>query len=357
MVKPLKHSQDPEDVASREAFLKRWDKDILKHHKEANFLQSAAWYHTNEEVGHFAEVLSIDPGTGKDECFILYIVKDARRGRYMEIPGGPLLDWDNPQAVQGVMDTIKRLAHANKCTFVRLRPQLLNTPDNLAKLSALGLKPSPMHLHAEHTVIIDLKKSEASLLAAMRRQTRYEVRRAERLGIKVDSISAGSPHFAECLTEFYETQQATASRQHFIPPSKKELEAECAAFQKNATLYTARTKEGEPVAYGLILKWGPEADYFEAASTDLNRKLPGAYALLWQAMKDLKAEGYERFNLWGIAPAGQPHHRYAKVTTFKTGFGGEVVNFVPAHDMIISKVKYLPNLIIETTRKRRRHLG
>ena len=99
-----------------------------------------------------------------------------------------------------------------------------------------------------------------------------------------------------------------------------------------------------------------EGDYYEAASTDLNRKIPGAYALLWQAIKDLKKEGYERFNLWGIAPAGQPNHRYAGVTTFKTGFGGEIIEYVPAHDLIISKVKYLKNLAVETLRKKKRHL-
>ena len=109
-------------------------------------------------------------------------------------------------------------------------------------------------------------------------------------------------------------------------------------------------------AYGLIIKDGLEGDYYEAASTDLNRKMPGAHALLWQAMRDLKAEGYERFNLWGIAPAGQPEHRYAGVTTFKTGFGGKVVEYVPAHDLVISHVGYLKDLVVEKARKKRRHL-
>ena len=121
-------------------------------------------------------------------------------------------------------------------------------------------------------------------------------------------------------------------------------------------IYVATTAEGEKIAYGLIIKDGEEGDYYEAASTMLNRKLPGAYALIWQAMKDLKAAGYKRFNLWGIAPAGQPNHRYAGVTTFKTGFGGEVVEYIPAHDLVISKIGYLKDLVVEKARKKRRHL-
>ena len=106
----------------------------------------------------------------------------------------------------------------------------------------------------------------------------------------------------------------------------------------------------------MFIKGGKEGDYYEAASTDLNRKLPGAYALLWQAAKDLKMEGYERFNLWGIAPPNQPNHRYAGVTTFKTGFGGEVIEYVPAHDLVLSKIGYLKDYMVEAIRKKKRHL-
>ena len=158
------------------------------------------------------------------------------------------------------------------------------------------------------------------------------------------------------LKEFHAVQMETARRQNFVPPSLDVLMAEREAFGDNIQIYVAKTAEGEPVAYGLIIGDGREAEYYEAASTDLNRKLPGAYALLWQAMRDLKKAGYERFNLWGIAPAGQPNHRYAGVTTFKTGFGGEIMEYVPAHDIVISKMGYLKDYVVEAARKKRRHL-
>ena len=73
-------------------------------------------------------------------------------------------------------------------------------------------------------------------------------------------------------------------------------------------------------------------------------------------MKDLKKEGYERFNLWGIAPAGQPNHRYAGVTTFKTGFSNTITEFVPAHDLVLSKIRYAADFAFETLRKKKRRL-
>ena len=320
--------------------------EVIKKFPEANILQSPAYGKMNELLG--AKVIEEDFG-GKGRA--LMIVRDAKRGRYLEIPCGPLLDYKDKKTVKAAFEKIAEIAKREKCVFVRVRPQLLNTPENLQLLTDLGLKKSPMHLAAEHTVIIDLTKPEDELLANMRRQTRYEVRRAAKQGITVEKSQS-----EEIFKEFRKVQAATAKRQGFVPPNLKTLMAEREAFGDNIAIYVAKTNDGKPIAYGMIIKDGKEGDYYEAASTELNRKMPGAYALLWQAMKDLKAEGYERFNLWGIAPAGQPNHRYAGVTTFKTGFGGEVVEYVPAHDMVISKAKYLKNWVVETARKKRRHL-
>lgn len=244
---------------------------------------------------------------------------------------------------------IRKIAQAEKCVFVRLRPQLY--AKDSAKLQGLGLKKAPMHLHAEHTVILDLTQDEADLLKNMRRQTRYEVRRADKLGL---TVSSGNEQ--KLFKEFHAVQAETAARQNFVPPDLETLLAERKAFGERAQIYVARTPEGEAIAYGLIFGVGGEAEYFEAASTELNYKLPGAYALLWQAIRDLKQQGYQRFNLWGIAPQGQKNHRYAGVTTFKTGFGGETVEFVPAQDLVISRWRYLFNWLVETARKKHRHL-
>ena len=322
-----------------------WGK-IKKEFNEANFLQSPEYGKMNEILGD--KVVTENFG---GQGWALMIVRDAKRGRYLEIPCGPLIDWGDKKLAREVIQKITEVAKREKCVFVRMRPQLGATGDNSRNLEALGLKQSPMHLAAEHTVMIDLNASEEEMLARMRRQTRYEVRRADKLEIKVTKSNS-----EEIFREFHTVQMETAKRQGFVPPSLEVLLAEREAFGDDIQIYVARTAEGEPVAYGLIIGDGREADYYEAASTDLNRKLPGAYALLWQAMRDLKKAGYERFNLWGIAPAGQPGHRYAGVTTFKTGFGGEVVEYVPAHDLVISKVGYLKDYIVETARKKRRHL-
>lgn len=321
-----------------------WQK-VTQKHPEANFLQSPAWGETNRLIHHRVFLLR------KPDVWCLMIVKNAKRGRYLEIPGGPLLDWQDYIAASETFSRIRELAKRENCVFVRFRPQLRQSDMNQALIAPAGARKAPMHLHAEHTVILDLTKPEAELLADMRRQTRYEVRRQAKFGITVEYSNSEA-----MFREFHQVQTETALRQNFVPPSLETLLAERTAFGDHATIYLARSDQGEPIAYGLVLTSGLEAEYFEAASTDLGRKLPGAYALQWQIIRDLKSQGFERYNLWGIAPLGQEHHRYAGVTTFKTGFGGEIVEFLPAEDIVIKRCRYLLNLAIEKLRKKARHL-
>ena len=315
------------------------------------FCQSESWEKCSHLFGHKAYFVDF-PGTRA-----LVIIKNARRGRYMEIPGGPNIDWNNKSVVKNTTDTLKKIAQEEKCVFVRIRPQLLDTPENRATFKKAGFREAQMHLAAEHTVILDLDQPEETLLSNMRRQTRYDVRRSAKLGITVEYGNS-----EELFREFHSVQAETAARQDFIPPKLSDLMAEREAFGEFARIYVARTAEGAPIAYGLILidnkdgQPGDNAAYFEAASTDLNRNLPGAYALQWQVIKDLKALGIKYYNLWGIAPPGAVNHRYSGVTTFKTGFGGEVISFIPAQDLVVSKVKYIKNYVVETVRKKKRHL-
>ena len=124
------------NTVTKQDLLVVWDENIKKYHAEANFLQSSFWCLTNEAVGHKAIALDFDAG----KCAALCIIKAARRGRYLEVPGGPLIDWSNKNSVAEMMGELKKAAKANKCAFVRLRPQLLNTSGNLKLLKNFKIK-------------------------------------------------------------------------------------------------------------------------------------------------------------------------------------------------------------------------
>ena len=124
-----------------------WTK-ILNRFPQYNFLQSPLWAETNRQLGHKLIVRTFD-----DSALYLGIVKDAKRGRYLEIPAGPVVDWADKALLTRVFASIVDEAKRAKCVFVRFRPQLLNTPENQAAVSSLrrlipslDLRPAPMHL-------------------------------------------------------------------------------------------------------------------------------------------------------------------------------------------------------------------
>ncbi len=322
--------------------------DFVSDRSEANFLQSAEWASVNEAVGHKV-VRSVVKRNGVIIAGWQGIIKNARRGRYLEVPGGPLLNWNDDSVATEVIDQLKAVGKANQCVFVRVRPQVEDSSEFRSKLAGLKLRQAPFHLHAEHTNILDLTKTEEEMLAGMRRQTRYEVRQADKKGVEV-SWQSDSP----AVDEFFAVQADTARRQGFIPPSRDFIAAQIESFGDNARIYRSE-KDGKLLSLALVLFSGDEADYFEAASTPDSRKYPGAYAIQWRAIRDAKAMGKKRYNFWGIAYNNDPNHRYAGVTTFKRGFGGDDVTYVPAHDIVLKK-SYLKTWLIEIIRKKRRKL-
>ena len=320
--------------------------DALRHAaSHTNFLQSKQWYEVNKSIGHKPIFLMFS-----EKSYCLAIIKDAKRGRFLEIPCGPILDYQNRNELELAMAEIYRYAKQNNCVFVRFRPNLEETPENRALIESIPSLSASYFLHAENTVFVDLTQSEEDLLKNMRRQTRYEVRRSEKLKFKVKKSNT-----PEILREFHQIQAETAKRQGFIPPRRKDLNAYAKSFGSDLQIYRA-TLDGKPVAYGLVLTDALEGDYFEAASTELNYKFPGAYALQWYVMRDLKKQGKLRYNLWGIAPAGQKNHKFAGVTTFKTGFGGEKFNYLHAHDLPVKKLHYGLIRLVEDARRKKRHL-
>ena len=322
---------------------------FLAIHPEVNFLQSWQWGETHETLGD-AVLRSCLRQNGQIVAVWTGIVKNARRGRYLEVPGGPVMDWSDDKLAAEVIKHLKTEAKAQKCVFVRLRPQVIDSETERQRFASLGLRRASFHLHAEHTNILDVQTDEEALLANMRRQTRYEVRRVAKRGVE---IHHQTPTKAD-IDEFYDLQQETAHRHNFVQSPREFFYALVEKFGEDVQLYRA-TKDGKTLNLALVIHAGEEADYYEAASSLDARKEPGAYGIVWQAIQVAKSRGQIRFNFWGIAYTNDPHHRYAGVTTFKRGFGGEDVAYIPAHDIVI-RPTYLKTWLIETIRKKRRKL-
>ena len=333
------------DADSRE----KWDKFITSH-PEANFLQSWDFYEFHKSRGNTV-VRRIAMDGKKIIAAFAGVVEAAKRGRHLAIAGGPILDWTNKTLVKEIFADMKSEGEKNHCVFVRVRPQLERSEKAFKLFADLGLKKAPTFLSVEYAAILDLNKSEEEIIKCMHRRIRYAVNNARNKGFTIEKSQDPKD-----IHEFYKIELATAKRQEFVAFSEDFLTKQFAAFAKNneAVLYTAKY-EGQILAQNFMIFYGNEASYHYAVSTELGTKMSGSPILHVEAMRDARERGIKRYNLWGIVGEDEKNHRFYGVSFFKRGFGGDELKYLPAHDLIISPIKYQKTKLIETVRKKIRH--
>lgn len=327
-----------------------WESFVLSQ-PEANFLHSWNWGVFHQALGKKVFYL----GIYQDSQLLgvaLVIKETAKRGHYLTLGGGPLLDWHQSSSAMELFTYLNSLAQSEHCLFVRVRPQILDTPENKQLFTHLGLHPSPMHLTADLTLQLDLTKSLDQILIEMRKSTRYEIKRIDKLNIKVTSSSDPAQ-----IKDFYQHQLNLAKKHKFVPFSYRFLSEQFQAFlpDNQVLLFHARHNQ-QLLASAFIIFYGHEAIYHYGISTPQNQHLPGSYAVLWLAIQEAKSRGLTRFNFWGIAPEGKTDHRFSGVTMFKKGFGGQEVAYLPAHDLPTSPL-YTATKTFETLRAKFRKLS
>src|SRR3989344_6232334 len=154
-----------------------WEEFILGKN-EANFLQSWSWGEFHEALGKIINRTGFFENN-KLVGVMLSVIEPARRGRYLTVPGGPIIDWGNKNLINAFSQQIKKIAKENNCVFVRVRPQLKSDEFSKNLFKNLGFIKAPMHLHAELTSQLNIIKPEEELLLQMRKATRYEIKKAK----------------------------------------------------------------------------------------------------------------------------------------------------------------------------------
>ena len=257
------------EVTSKE----QWEEFVLNY-AGANFLQSWNWGEFYRSLGQ--EINRV--GLFRDEFLVgvmLTIVEKARRAKYMIVPAGPLIDWEDGEVVRAFKAEILRQARGTRCSFIRVRPQVLENEQNSRMFAKMGFIKAPMHLHAELTHQVDSSKTEEELLAEMRKSTRYEIKQALKLEMQV-TTTTNLPE----VEAFYDLQMETAKRQGFVPFSKKFLVEQFRVFAQDdqIVLYTAWLNK-MILAQAMVIFYGQEADYHYGASSEEGRQYPGAYLI------------------------------------------------------------------------------
>lgn len=327
-----------------------WDGYVSKL-TEANFLQSWDFYEFHRARGKKVVRRLVYEGS-KIVGAYAGVVETARRGRYLAIAGGPLIDFSDDEMISSVFLDIREQGKALGCVFVRVRPQEVLSENILQVLSNQGLKKAPMYLSVEFAGVLDLNKSEEEILAGASQGFRRKLRKAAKLDIEITADASD-----ESIKEFCRLEKLHAERQKYVAFSSDFLRKQFEAFREGGEvlIYTAKF-EGKTLAQNFMIFYGPEASYHYGVSSELGTKYSAAPLLHLKAMEEARKRGCIRYNLWGIVEPDEKTHRFYGVSEFKRSFGCEEFRYTPAHDMILKPLQYQKTKLVESARKRIRHV-
>ena len=327
-----------------------WDGFVAKR-PEANFLQSWDFYEFHIARGNKV-VRRLVLENNKIVGAYAGVVETAKRGTYLAIAGGPLIDWDDKKLIKIVFDDIKKAGLKNSCVFVRVRPQLELSEKSLRIMTENGLVKAPMYLSVEYAGILDLNKSEEEILAGASQGFRRKLRKAKKNEVEISALADD-----DSIKNFCKLEKMHAERQKYVAFSTNFLTKQFEAFRNGGEvlIYTAK-KDGEILAQNFMIFYGPEASYHYGVSSELGTKYSAAPLLHLAAMKEARKRGCVRYNLWGIVGKEETSHRFYGVSEFKRSFGCEELKYTPAHDLVLKPLKYQVTKMIENARKKKRHI-
>lgn len=340
--------------------------------EEKTFLQAFNWGTFRRAMGERVWRLGVYHQEGLAALAQVMKIK-ARRGTFLFLPHGPIIRTQSskhkPQnhsvklkteVLTLLLGKLRDLAKQEKASFIRVAPVWERNRENQEIFKGLGFRPSPLHMHPEVTWELALTPSEQDLLRMMRKTTRYLIRQ----GLKHQELKILKSSDISALEKFNHLYQETARRHHFVPFSLAYLQRELDAFgpDNQALVFLAQYK-GEVLAGAVIVFWQEMAFYHHGASSQTLPKIPASYLLQWEAIREAKQRGCQRYNFWGIVDeAATPRlstrkrkHPWAGLTLFKQGFGGYKKEYLKTQDFILSQ-RYWLNFGVEKIRRRKRNL-
>lgn len=295
-----------------------------------HFLQSPPWADFQRGLGR-----TVHQHSGPGWSF-LAIEESNPAGKLLYAPYGPAAA--SLTAFDAALAALTDLARSRGAVFVRIEPvdAGFTAADADAVLRTRGLRPAPANQQPELSWVVDLDREFKDVLSDMKPVNRNLYRNIHKKGVTFRSSQ--DPAEISVLLAFL---HMTAARNGFKPQSDAYLTQVARSLMPAgaATLFVAEL-EGEPIAAALAYDSADTRTYAHAALDDTHRKLSAGIPLLVTLMADAKEKGLKHVDLWGVAPADQPDHKWAGFTAFKKSFGGREVVYPGTWDLPVRKFRY-----------------
>lgn len=297
-----------------------WDAKVVA--LGGSILQSWSWGEFQKSLGQKIYRFA------SDDFVNLAVETELPLGKkYLYCPRGPLGN------VDAALLDLKKMQSDRSLVFARLEPA-----------QKVDLPAAVKNIQPENNWLLDLESTEEQILIGMKPKTRYNINLASRKGVTVREGTQSD------LLIVWQLLLETANKNDFrlhsqsyyyemwrvlYPKYLKILIAEYPASAK-----ASAGEQGQPLAGMILTLFGSTATYLHGGSSPKMKEAMAPYLLHWEAIKIVKFLGLKYYDFGGIAPQHEQNHSWAGITRFKKSFGGFVVQYPGAYDLIYSPIWY-----------------
>jgi lipid II:glycine glycyltransferase (peptidoglycan interpeptide bridge formation enzyme) len=238
-----------------------------------------------------------------------------------------------PKPTKKMLQELSSYAKKNNLIFIKLEPNIVPKDVKELKKLILLLKDCAAvpgkTLFTPSSFWIDLQKSEDELLKSFSSKTRYNIRLADRKGVKVKEDNS-----KKAFEKYLQLTRETVERQGFYAHSEKYHRLMWKYLNTQlkdnpiARILSA-TYKGEIITTWVIFVWKDFLYYPYGASSDKHKNVMANNLVMWEAIKYGKRLGLKTFDLWGREPG-------KGFTKFKEGYNPKVVEFLGSWDLVTS---------------------
>lgn len=313
----------------------RWDA-FVSASPHGSFMQTWAWGEFLRATGQKIWRVLVEDGHNIRAVSLVADRPVRLHIRWLYVPRGPVWDGVDGAVFASWQGFVERLARERGAMFVRIDP-LIRQREPVVDFASVGWREADHQVQPQDTLLLDIQPALEVLLANMHAKHRYNIRLAERKGVTV-RFSREPKDVEYFLQLSREVAGRSAFRYH--PDSYYRSLLETLGSKGMAELAVAE-HEGKPLAAHMMVYSGKMATYLHGASSRVRRELMASHLLYWKTIERAKEKGCTTFDFYGVAPEGAaPDHPWSGVTKMKRGFGGNIVSYVPAHDVSVKPLLY-----------------
>lgn len=291
-------------------------KERFENVNNANILQAPAYGRAMAEICAQKPKIGLIDIDGQPAGYLQVLEKSALRGflSVIALDRGPL--WLDGY---GTLEHFQAFLQAFRAEFpkrvgraVRIIPEItaIQEVDKAMKNNGFRSQSAPYQ-----SLIIDLDQDEEALKAAMKKNWRGMLNKAEKNGVTVDW--ATPQRHLDWLLKHYNFDKKTKG---YDGASVELIQALAKEFSAEDALMIGRAlKDGRAIGAVLIFSHGRGSTYQIGWNTQEGRNYGAHNLLLWQACLELKNRGFKTFDLGGVNDEGAH-----AVKTFKEGMGGQL---------------------------------